>query len=124
MTPLVGGGGSRTTPDLMSLVPSRAVDFEESGGRITLVRTPPDTEGWRRLVERLLYELQAHRIRLDEMGSAAWRLMDGRNTVADIVRSLRADFGDAVEPAEERLSKLLQILYREKLITFEVGDRP
>ncbi|MFQ6045654.1 MAG: PqqD family protein [Gemmatimonadales bacterium] len=110
--------GTGGTPDLMALIPRRAVYWEETGDRVTLIRRPPETEGWRRLLDRLLFELQAHRIRLDEMGSATWRLMDGEHTVADIAQHLRETFGEAVEPAEERLAKLLQALYREHLITF------
>lgn len=59
------------------------------------------------------------KLKLDELGSAVWILMNGKNTVEDISLILQNQFGKSEESIEERLLKFLTELYIQKLITFE-----
>ena len=66
--------------------------------------------------------MSASRIRLDDMGSFSWERMDGTRTVQEIAQELRAEFGDEVEPAEERLAPLVRFLRQEDLVRYVGWD--
>ncbi len=109
--------------NLLDLTPTRRAEWEEHESRVVVIRPEPTTTGARLLLDRLLYQLSARRIRLDEYGSHVWRLVDGQRTVAEIAAGLRAQFGDAVEPAEERVGKLIQVFHREELVAYSELER-
>ena len=68
--------------------------------------------------------MSTKRVRLDEVGSLAWTLFDGRRTVGEVAAALRERFGDRVEPAEERLGILLSSLQRGRLVGYAGYDEP
>ncbi len=104
--------------NLLELTPTRRAEWEDQGPRVVVIRPEPTTSGARLLLDRLLYQLSARRIRLDEHGSCVWRHVDGQRTVAEIAAALREQFGEVVEPAEERVGKLIQVFHREELVTY------
>lgn len=59
------------------------------------------------------------KLKLDELGSAAWLLMDGKKNVALVASLLTEKFGDKIQPVNERLTKFLTGLYEQRLITFQ-----
>jgi hypothetical protein len=108
--------------NLLELTPVRVAEWEEVDGRVILIRPLPKTRGLRRLIDRLLFEMSTRRVRLDEVGSAAWQLLDGQRTVEDVAAALRAQFGDAVDPAEERVGLLLRYFYQQLFVEFPGVD--
>jgi hypothetical protein len=74
------------------------------------------------LFDRLFYLLAAQRLRLDQMGSASWLLLDGEHSVAEVAAMLRERFGEDVEPVEERLGHLVRVLRREGLVVYPEWD--
>lgn len=110
--------------NLLDLTPVRVAEWEEEEGRVIVLRPPPRTTGLRRLVDRLLVEMSTRRIRLDDVGSAAWLLMDGERTVGDVAAELRTRFGDAIDPAEERVGILVRLMHRQLFVEFPgIDDR-
>lgn len=59
------------------------------------------------------------RAELDEIGSAAWLLMDGTNKVDDMAKLLDEDFGEKIEPVYERLLLFLRSMHNNKFIYFQ-----
>lgn len=59
------------------------------------------------------------KLKLDELGSAAWLLMDGKKNVALVASLLTEKFGDKIQPVNERLTRFLTGLYEQRLITFQ-----
>lgn len=104
--------------NLLKLTPVHAARWEAVGDRVVIHRSPPTGRGIRGAVDRFMYLLQASRIRLDQTGSLAWLLIDGERTVDEIANRLREELGESVEPVEERLGKLLQVMHREGLIKY------
>lgn len=114
--------------NLLELRPERTADWREEKGLVVVQRQPPASR-WRAPLEWLGYRLAVRRVRLDQEGSFAWRLLDGRRTVAEVADALRAEFGDAVEPVEERLGQLVRQLHAGGLlrypeVTGSVPSRP
>jgi hypothetical protein len=58
------------------------------------------------------------RIKLDELGSAVWLCVDGKRNVEEICKLLTEQMGDKIQPAEERVTKFLSMLYKQGFITF------
>ncbi len=59
------------------------------------------------------------KLKLDELGSATWLMINGKSNVAEIIRKLDGKFGDRIKPVEERVVKFLTQLYEQRLITFQ-----
>ena len=59
------------------------------------------------------------RIHLDELGSATWLAIDGKNSVAEICLILDEQFGEKIHPVETRVTKFLTLLYDQRYITFK-----
>ena len=57
-----------------------------------------------------------YHIRLDDVGTFIWKACDGGTPLTDIARRLRDEFGDRVEPAEERLARFVQSMLRSRMI--------
>lgn len=79
--------------------PGDGVAWREEHGRVVLERP---AAGARRLLLRLARQPASFTVRLDEVGSAAWRLVDGRRTVGAIHAELARRF-----PAEADLASRL-----------------
>jgi len=72
---------------------------------------------------KLRYWLAVRRIRLDERGSYTWRLLDGERTVAELAEALRFEYGEQVEPAEDRAGQLIRMLHSEDLVGYPGWDK-
>ena len=59
------------------------------------------------------------KIKLDAFGSATYKLIDGNNNVQSLCENLISQFGESIQPVEERLSKFIFLLYNNKLISFK-----
>lgn len=108
--------------NLMGLAPFRLADWEEVEGRVVVLRPRPTTQGLRGVLDRFFHKMSASRIRLDEVGSLAWRVMDGERTVAEVAGVLRQEFGEKVDPAEERLGHLIWMMRKEGLLGYPGWD--
>jgi len=108
--------------NLLDMKPVRMAEWEEKGERVVVVRPKPSGGGLRVLLDRFFYSLSARKLRLDEIGSAGWRLLDGKRTVAEIADELRREFGERVEPAEERLGHLVRVFRQEDLVAYPGWD--
>ena len=108
--------------DLLELAPVRTADWRDVDGRVVVERPPTPSHGWRRFVDTLFFLTGVERIRLDALGSAAWRRLDGEATVGEVCAGLRAEFEAGCEPVEERLGMFLATLRRGKLIAYPGVD--
>ncbi len=102
--------------NLLDLTPVAAAESEEQGGGIVVIRPRPAYHGLLTPFDWIVYLLAPRRLRLDEIGSFCWRQLDGRRTAGEIAAALRAEFGDSVEPAEERVGQFIRSLRREQLV--------
>ena len=107
--------------NLLELAPVRTASWKEDAGRV-VVEIPVPSRPWRAPFAWLSSKMSMKRVRLDEVGSLAWTLLDGRRTVGEVADALRERFGDRVEPAEERLGLLLRSLQRGGMIGYSGHD--
>ncbi|KUH33840.1 hypothetical protein APY94_04360 [Thermococcus celericrescens] len=106
--------------EYMNLVPVRneKIELKKIEGRYYLL-IPMDSK-----LDFLARRLHGdyRRIELDEMGAYTWELCDGRRTVKEIGKALKARFGEDAEPLYERLVTFLFELAKRYLIEFKRTD--
>jgi len=108
--------------NLLDLKPIRLAEWEEAGGRVVLVRPAPTSKRLRRILDTLTFWMSVRRIRLDEVGSFSWVRLDGRHSVREVAAALREEFGEAAEPAEERLGVFVRTLRHQGMLAYPGWD--
>ncbi len=101
--------------------PRRLLEWHEEDGRCVLLRPRFGTSRPGRWLAALAGDPH-YRIRLDEVGTLVWKACDGRTSLAKIARAMRAAFGDRVEPAEERLARVVGRMLKGRMIVMEEPD--
>ncbi|MGB6850125.1 MAG: PqqD family protein, partial [Thermoanaerobaculia bacterium] len=104
--------------NLLELAPVRVARWQQVEDRVVVDRPKPHARFPRILLEWLSHLMAVKSLRLDEVGSFAWQLLDGEHTVGQVAVAVRERFGDAVEPAEERLGHLVRLLRQEGLLAY------
>jgi hypothetical protein len=111
--------------DLLELTPMRQVPWlERDDGRVVIERPRPPIDGLRGLIRCAGWMLAPRRIRLDEIGSFAWRRLDGATKVRALAGVIRDAFPDSCDQLEERLGAHLKAMRRLRLISFPEWDEP
>jgi len=108
--------------NLLGLAPVRVARWEEVGGRVVVLRPPPATRGLRGTLDRFFHYMSASRIRLDEVGSVAWRALDGDRTVAEVADLLLEEFEEKVDPVGERLGHFIWLMRKEGFLRYPGWD--
>lgn len=117
----------RTPPvvDLLELTPMRQVPWlERDDGRVVIDRPRPPIDGLYGLFRCAGWMLSPRRIRLDEIGSFAWRRLDGATKVRSLAGVMRDAYPDSCDQLEERLGDYLKAMRRLRLISFPELDEP
>jgi hypothetical protein len=101
----------------LHIVPKRNADHEEDDeGHCVLLRPKHLTGVLAKLLQPKLPKKYS-RIRLDDIGTTVWKLVDGDLTVGQIADLLHDQMGDRVEPRYERVSQFVHSLYGNGLLT-------
>jgi hypothetical protein len=108
--------------NLLDLAPFRLAEWQDVDDRKVLERPRPRGYGVSTWRDWVAFHLSMRHIRLDDFGSRAWSLFDGRRTVRQAAAELRQQFGDEIEPAEERLGEFVRQLRRECLLGYPGFD--
>ncbi len=111
--------------DLLELTPMRRVPWlERDDGRVVIDRPRPPIDGLGGLFRRAGWMLAPRRVKLDEVGSFAWRRLDGATKVRALAGVMRDAFPDSCDQLEERLGDYLRAMRRLRLISFPEWDDP
>mgnify|MGYP001601999325 CR=1 FL=1 len=62
------------------------------------------------------------KIKLDEFGSHTWEKIDGKASILAIVDSLVEEYGEAVQPVEERLAQFFTLLKQRGFVSLKTPD--
>ncbi len=108
--------------NLLEMTPLRVAAWQEVEDRVVVERPRSSVRGLRGVGEWLSYVLSMRKIRLDERGSFLWHLVDGERSVSEVAEAMRGQFGEEVEPAEERVGQLIRMLRRERLLAYPGWD--
>lgn len=56
------------------------------------------------------------RVKLDDVGSFIWKRLDGSKAFAEILSEMKIEFGERIEPAEDRLTQFFRVLHKDKFV--------
>lgn len=101
----------------LDFTPCRNQEFTVDDGIVKLVIPKFKSNFMKSLIPSR--KSQNYKVKLDEIGSEVWLLIDGDNRVSDIAAKLREKLGGRIEPAEERITKFLTDLHYQKFIYFK-----
>ncbi len=103
-------------PNVLEMIPTHAVDFEFEEGRVVMLAPKFKNKFF---VKHIMRRMKSpfYRIHLDEYGSQTWNLVDGKKTVFEIGKELKAKYGESVEPVYERLGLFMNMLAQRRFIT-------
>lgn len=102
----------------LELTPYRLHSEEKDENGLITILVPKFTNNFaKRLLEPTL-KSKYMKIKLDELGSEAWKNTDGKKKVYQIANILTAKFGQRIQPVEERLTKFFTGLYLQNIISF------
>jgi len=104
-------------------VPRACVEHEVGEEGIVSLLVPRFRVSWMQWLQKRLKRPHI-KVKLDEVGSAVWQLIDGARTVAQIGGELEHRFGEKIHPTSERLGMYLGILRRNKFIELVDPDVP
>lgn len=91
--------------------------WSEEDGVVTVHMVHRGWNHW--IAQKLFGRPRVSHIRLDEMGSFIYPLIDGKRDIGEIAMLVKEEFGEAAEPLYERLAKYMQILRNNELIYYK-----
>ena len=101
--------------DYVPVISSRHSWSEEDG----VVTVHMVHRGWNHwLAQKLFGRPRVSHIRLDEMGSFIYPLIDGKRNIGDIAALVKEEFGEEAEPLYERLTQYMKILRNNEFIRY------
>jgi hypothetical protein len=103
---------------MLALTPFRKIEHKvEEDGNITLLYPKFKNKG---VSKYMLGNRSPYiKMKLDELGTATWLLIDGKTRVEKIALELSEKFGEKINPVHDRLGKFLSQLYNNKYISFK-----
>ncbi len=101
----------------LELTPLHKADFIDEGDTV-IVLEPKFRKPWLKKILKPVMKNENIKVKLDEFGSNAWRLIDGTRKVSEIVEEMTKIFGDKIQPADLRLTKFFTGLMHHDYITF------
>ena len=106
---------------ILAAVPRRLASWkEDEQGRVVLERPRPATTGLRGVGDLISWWLSPRRVRLDALGSTAWRRLEGHTTVAAVAEALADTHG--IEDARSRAAHFVRLLHREGYLELLVPE--
>lgn len=110
--------GKRRGDNLLDYIPVRTVDWDrDDDGRVYLLKERSRNTILKKII-RFLHKDQFFRIRLDELGTAAWLGIDGKKDIYQITLEMKAQFADRLHQAEERVGYFFAMLKKNDFVDF------
>ena len=100
----------------MDAVPVKTAEAASQEGSPVVLLMPryPTIAG--RLVGKLFRRSKHIRVKLDDLGTAVWQLIDGKRSVRHIGEEIEKTFGEEAQPLYPRLGEFLGILAANRFI--------
>jgi hypothetical protein len=106
----------------LASVPLRntAVDEEETDEGFARLVAPRRQSWWVRVMAKVFYVPESHRVTLDEIGTFVWRQCDGKHNVRDIIQALCKRYKLHRKEAEVSVVAYLRQLMKRGLLGIAV----
>jgi hypothetical protein len=105
--------------DWSRLIPERSMNWEiNPETNLVVIKKPKFKNPY--LKKYLLPKLKNpnYAVKLDKIGSFVWRHIDGKSSFGDIAIKMFEEFGELIEPVNDRLGQFINSLRRYEFIQF------
>ncbi len=105
--------------DWTQLIPERNMDWDtDPETQFVVIKKPKFKNPL--LKKYLLPRLKRpdYSVKLDKIGSFAWKNIDGKVSFAEIGEKMIKEFGESIEPVDDRLGQFINSLRQYDFITF------
>jgi len=89
----------------------------DKNGKVTVLIPKFSSKLWVKVFMPLIKK-KYFNVKLDEIGSSAWLLINGKNNVGQICVDLKEKYAEKIQHSEELVTKFLSDLYLKKIINF------
>ena len=104
--------------NFLDFIPVRKVDWEQDEkGKVCLLNEKTKNKFIKKIIG-LFNKSQHIHIHLDELGTSAWLLIDGKRTVQKINEKMKGEFGEELTHSQQRLVYFFVLLKKNKFIGF------
>jgi hypothetical protein len=104
--------------NFLDFIPVQNIDWkQDEAGKVYLISERTRNRMIKKLIE-WFHRDQFFYIHLDDHGTAAWLAIDGKRTVSEVIAIMKAQFGENLEQADQRVSHFLGMLKRNDFIFF------
>jgi hypothetical protein len=100
----------------MELVPEHNARWEKNTEGGVILWTPKFTHPFMVKYILPLFRKKEYKINLDQYGSFVWLHVDGKKSVQQIGSAMYAEFGEKIEPVEQRLGIFINIMSNRNLL--------
>lgn len=108
----------KTKENYLDRIPVKNIDWEkDEQGKVYLVKEKTRNKLLKKIID-LFDRRQFFYIHLDDLGTAAWLLCDGRRSIFEISRQMQTEKGETFNQAEIRVAQFFAMLNKNKFITF------
>lgn len=104
--------------DFFDLTPVRVHEHYEGDDGVLTIVIPKFRKKFMRKYVAPRMKHPNYKLDLDDVGKTAYKNIDGERKVSDIAEIMKEEFGEKIEPMEERLNEFFRRLYTGSLITF------
>ena len=88
------------------LIPKRAdIDWEVNGRGLVIITVDKILGKFESMISDIFSAPKQVRRTLDDMNSKLWILMDGTNTIGEIINAMDEEFAEKISPVSERVCK-------------------
>ncbi len=98
-------------------VPSSKIKWTEEDGNVVL--DVPNTGFFNKLAQAFFHKPKVSHITLDKYGSKLWLLLDGKNSVYDVVNAMKESFPQEQERMLDRVIIFFHTLQVNRYIIFQ-----
>ncbi len=112
-----------TVDNFLDYIPVRKIEWQQDEkGRVYLIKEKTRNKLLKKIID-FFGKSRFFRIHLDRIGSCAWLLTDGKRSIYDIHREMKAEFGEELHQSEQRLCFFFAMLQKNKFLDFDNLDR-
>jgi hypothetical protein len=109
--------------NFLDYIPVRKIEWQQDeNGRVYLIKEKTRNKLLKKIID-FFNKSQFFRIHLDRIGSSAWLLIDGKRSIYDIHREMKAEFGEEFHQSEQRLCFFFAMLKKNKFLDFNDLDQ-
>jgi len=108
----------KSRDNFLEYIPVRNIEWDkDEKERVYLIKEKSKKKFMKKIIW-FFNKSQAFKIHLDELGTSAWELIDGKRNVYEIIQEMKKSHEENLDQAEQRVSNFFILLKKNKFVDF------